>query len=747
MHVMEDSDDAVAVSSDSKVHTLTTSLKPAAYTASSPKEQQQVADKPQAESTAQAVPAAITSTERENETKDTETTTTAAAATTTAGGDSEAAEAQAKGNRETGNNAAEPAVEKSSNSTISSTTPDNDGKKMPTATAVEVSEKIADSSDDAVSVLSSSAPTAKKPVTTAITPTVNSSASTETVEQKSGKLTEATSDGGVKEAASGKEGASESERKATNAEQKQDGSAAPTGPSGQLAEPTADDVMAGIDDDIMEQNGSEAGDEKRQREKDFNDDLTFQMDVDEEPAGETGERKAGGKNENDSAMDLTAAGEPAKEKRTTTTDGSASSGPEVRLDERLPVAGERRASTTTSQTGASGKESAVDMHDKTVVTSTPVTDPKKAQQKRLERGQEAAALEVKQEQEEEADEAQNLSKQRAAVPTAPAGERVNAPRNKAVEQQQEVGHPSGSRKRRRSAEPEEERRTGEAADHAAESEEPLEPAKKLKLEVDANYQTHERVVNEYIETTANTSVDEIQSHTDALVKEIQTLNDMIRDTEMKWNNLLHLKKVKEEILLRLNRRKHVIGIMDTRLGEVSVYNHLDSSNLSSHHQPGGGGRSSSVGPRPPTPPPEVEIRPASVANSMHYGFGGGNNGTTNGADKNNSSSNHHFGNSLISNRRSSSSSVQTGGKRASGKDSTSSFVSQFNSSNNAVTMVPLPQTATMILNARANMNPVEVAKEKSAAVQIQRQILPKPVLSNHQQILNNLAISAGLTGS
>ena len=746
MHVMEDSDDAVAVSSDSKVHTLTTSLKPAAYTASSPKEQQSaVADKLQPEITAQAVPAAITSTERENETKDTETTTTAAAAaTTTAGGDKEGAEAQAKGNRETGNHAAEPAVEKSSSSTISSTTPDNDGKKMPTATAVEVSEKIADSSDDAVSVLSSTAPTAKKPVTTAITPTVNSSASTETVEQKSSKLTEATSDGAVKEAASGKEGASESESKATNAEQKQDGSAAPTGPSGQLAEPTADDVMAGLDDDIMEQNGSEAGDEKRQREKEFNDDLTFQMDVDEEPAGETGGPKAGGKNENDSAMDLTAAGEPAKEKRTTmtTTDGSASSEPEVRLDER-------RASTTTSQTGASGKDSAVDMHDKTVVTSTPVTDPKKAQQKRLERGQEAAALEVKQEQEEEADEAQNLSKQRASAagPPARAGERVNAPRNKAVEQQQEVGHPSGSRKRRRSVEPEEERRPGEAADRAAESEEPLEPAKKLKLEVDANYQTHERVVNEYIETTANTSVDEIQSHTDALVKEIQTLNDMIRDTEMKWNNLLHLKKVKEEILLRLNRRKHVIGIMDTRLGEVSVYSHLDSSNLSSHHQPGGGGRSSSVGPRPPTPPPEVEIRPASVANSMHYGFGGGNNGTTNGADKSNSSGHHHFGNSLISNRRSSSSSVQTGSKRASGKDSTSSFVSQFNSSNNAVTMVPLPQTATMILNARANMNPVEVAKEKSAAVQIQRQILPKPVLSNHQQILNNLAISAGLTGS
>ncbi|XP_058126150.1 uncharacterized protein LOC131267315 [Anopheles coustani] len=232
---------------------------------------------------------------------------------------------------------------------------------------------------------------------------------------------------------------------------------------------------------------------------------------------------------------------------------------------------------------------------------------------------------------------------------------------------------------------------------------------------------------------------QMQLLADTLVKEIQTLNDMIRHTEQKWNNLLHLKKVKEEILLRLNRRKHVIGITETRLGEVSAFSHLDSSNLSSHHQLNQQ-RSSSVGPRPPTPPPEVEIRPASVSTTMHY-----NNNASNGLNS--------FGgkHSQIPNRRNSSITTgsighnDTGGRRTGSTRDTNNFVSQFNSNNNAVTMVPLPNTTSMILQARASMNSAEIAKEKAAAMQVQRQLFPKPVLSNQQQILNNLAMSAGLT--
>ncbi|XP_049289863.1 serine-rich adhesin for platelets-like isoform X2 [Anopheles funestus] len=735
MHVMEDNDDARAVSTDCKAIKLTTDLHSAFAT---PKQtgREDILFKAQEKNSHVS-----TSTDKQNETKDNGITVD---------GDKGDPKVLPKQPASDTAEVAAATVENPTD-TISSTTSSNSDDKMPTATAVEVSEKIADSSDDAVSVLSSST-SAKKSVT-AITPTVNSSASTEAAEQKARATEGTTTDTASKasevasDASSTKENSimidldkQESNATVTVVPKSQKGevsnetkriSPSPTA----IAEPTADDVMEGIDD-FMEHTGSEE-DEEKQQAKEFNDDLTFQMDVDS--SVENSSSISNKEKREESAIDLTSTSEHSKEK-----------GDESSSSEAHPVTSIAKESSTTSVTVTSAKEARVDMHDKTVVTSTPVTNQKKGQQKRADREQEAASssLEVKQEHEEESDanEAQNLSKQK---PSDARGEGNSAASAQKAVQSDTLAYPSASRKRRRSVEIEADRQVS-AGRSEPDAEEPIEPAKKLKLEVEANYQTHERVVNDYIETTQNTSVNEIQSHTDALVKEIQALNDMIRETEIKWNNLLHLKKVKEEILLRLNRRKHVIGIMDTQLGEVSVYSHIDSSNLSSQHHHQQSGRSSSVGPRPPTPPPEVEIRPASVTNSMHYGFhasNSGGNSTTNGGDK----SGIHFGNhSRISNRRSSSNSVQTNANTSSkarnAKD-TNSFVSQFNSSNNAVTMVPLPNTTSMILNARASMNAVEVAKEKSAAVQIQRQILSKPILSNHQQILNNLAMSAGLTGS
>uniref|UniRef100_A0A182WEL0 MYND-type domain-containing protein n=1 Tax=Anopheles minimus TaxID=112268 RepID=A0A182WEL0_9DIPT len=720
MHVMEDNDDARAVSADCKVAKLTTDLH-SVFTTPKQKKLEDIILKAQEKN--RHLSAAITSTDNQNETKDTGIA---------AGGDKGCPQVPPEQLFADSAEAVETAI-----NTISSTTSSSLDDKMPTATAVEVSEKIADSSDDAVSVLSSST-SAKKSVT-AITPTVNSSASTEAIEQKAKATEECTTNTTSKvdgasspEESSNSDGLDKHENKSAVTEaqnsQKED---VPNGKNGtspspkENAEPTADDVMAGIDD-FMEHTGSE-GDEEKQHEKEFNDDLTFQMDVD--PPVENSSSVSDKEKNEESAIDLTSTSEQSKEK-----DEESSS------SEAHPVA---NLPTPSSMAVTSSKEARVGMHDKTVVTSTPVPNQKKSQPKRTDREQEAASssLEVKQEHEEESDgsEAQNLSKQKSSETRG--GDSSAHPAQKAVQ-----SDPSASRKRRRSVETEEDRQTNAGGRSDPDSEETVEPAKKLKLEVEANFQTHERVVNEYIDTTQNTSVNEIQNHTDGLVKEIQALNDMIRETEIKWNNLLHLKKVKEEILLRLNRRKHVIGIMDTQLGEVSVYSHLDSSNLSNqHHHNQPGGRSSSVGPRPPTPPPEVEIRPASVTNSMHYGFNSGGGSTaTNGGDK----TGNHFGNhSRISNRRSSSNSVQTSGSKTRNAKDTNSFVSQFNSSNNAVTMVPLPNTTSMILNARASMNTVELAKEKSAALQIQRQILSKPILSNHQQILNNLAMSAGMTGS
>ncbi|XP_062563537.1 uncharacterized protein LOC134226655 isoform X2 [Armigeres subalbatus] len=267
-----------------------------------------------------------------------------------------------------------------------------------------------------------------------------------------------------------------------------------------------------------------------------------------------------------------------------------------------------------------------------------------------------------------------------------------------------------SRKRRRSVDP----------DDQEDGEEPLVPSKKLKRELETNYPTHDRLLKEYIETTSNHSVDDIQKHTDALMVEIQTLNEMIRAKEIEWNNMIHLKKVKEEILLRLTRKKHVMDVMQTKLGEVSEYSHFDSSNLTNV-------RSASVGPRPPTPPPEVDIRPASVT-PLHS--------------------------STLNNSRNANASVNSisASRQIPGSKDNSLFA-QFNHSNSSVTMVPLSTSSSLItstntiLQSRANMKSAEVAKEKSNVAQIQRQILPKPVLSNHQQILNNLAMSAGLTAA
>uniref|UniRef100_A0A182YNI8 Uncharacterized protein n=1 Tax=Anopheles stephensi TaxID=30069 RepID=A0A182YNI8_ANOST len=700
MHVMDHNDDAQALSSDCKVIKTPRTTDPNSVFAPAKSPGQATILRQEIYGSA-----SITSSDSQNdETKET--------GITTAGGDKQHPEVPPK--------LTEGAAEKSSNTISSTTASSNPDDKMPTATAVEVSERIADSSDDAVSVLSSSTSTKKS--VTAITPTVNSSASTETVEQKTSateqtSTTDASSKVGDadREVSSAKESSTatslqdELSKQESNSTTSQKGEAnvpsekkqtnpSPTG----LAEPTADDVMAGIDD-FMDHNGSEDDAEDKQQE--FNDDLTFQMDVDPPVDDRTKKEER--------AIDLTAVSEQSASKPQKPKESASSETP-LADSEKEP-----RASST-SVAVSSAKEGNLDLHDKTVVTSTP-----------------------EHEEEPDVNEAQNLSKQKSSGPRDT---------QKEVQPEKAPQQPTVSRKRRRSVTTEEDRQSSSGrADQDAE--ESIEPAKKLKLEVEANYQLHDCVVSEYIETTQNTSVSEIQSHTDALVKEIQELNDMIRETETKWNNLLHLKKVKEEILLRLNRRKHVIGIMDTQLGEVSVYSHLDSSNLSSQHHHQQSGRSSSVGPRPPTPPPEVEIRPASVTNSMHYGFNASNSGgagtttASNGGDKASSS---HFGNSLISNRRSSSNSVQPASANSSSKASrnkdTNSFVSQFNSSNNAVTMVPLPNTTSMILNARASMNTVEVAKEKSAAVQIQRQILSKPILSNHQQILNNLAMSAGLTG-
>uniref|UniRef100_A0A2M3YZU4 Putative aegyptin n=1 Tax=Anopheles braziliensis TaxID=58242 RepID=A0A2M3YZU4_9DIPT len=617
--------------------------------------------------------------------------------------------------------------DKSPNTAAISSTTTPEGDKMPTATAMEqVPERIADSSDDALSVLSS-----KKSVIAATTPTVNSSASTEPSPAVDAQPKEVTG-----------EAVKVMDEKESNQQVIVESKAV------ESTVPTVESNPDGTDGIKLTKNNAQEHKEEEQQEqqqlgeeskqdnsKSPSSSMDKQASGSEDTYSEKSEDRSEVSEENDSeesAIDLSSSSDdstPRQEKRSGTD--SSNSAPTKEQQSKEVV-----ANNTSDAVNMVSRVEASKEDGDGVVTSTPVASSDKMRQKRAAERAEQAMEEEELQVQNEVDEpsavsgsepdVQNLSKAKPLARSSTVDEV-----SKETAPTMELDPPSTSRKRRRSVD----EGGGESATtnvpSATITDEPLEPAKKLKVDIESNYQRHERVVNEYIESTQNTSVDEIQSHTDLLVKEIAELNEMIRDTETKWNNLLHLKKVKEEILLRLNRRKHVIGITDTPLGDSSVYNHVDSSNFTNHHQKHHSGqRSSSVGPRPPTPPPEVEIRPASVtltSSSSSYI-----NGDTAG----------HYSNPMISNRGGSSSSNS---KRYANTKDTNSFISQFNSSNNSVTMVPLhvPNASTnMMLNSRTNNK-----NDRSSTGGEQHGRQSKPVLSNHQQILNNLAISAGLTAS
>ncbi|XP_049539207.1 microtubule-associated protein futsch-like isoform X2 [Anopheles darlingi] len=615
--------------------------------------------------------------------------------------------------------------DKSSNTTTISSTTTPEGDKMPTATAMEqVPERIADSSDDALSALSS-----KKSVIAATTPTVNSSASTEPSPAADAQPKVAT-DEAVKVI----------DEKESNQQVITESKAI------ESTVPTVESSPEGTDGIKLTKNYPEEHKEEEEQQQQLEE---SKQDSSKSPLSSTDKQASGSddtyseksedrsevseENESEeSAIDLSSSSDdstPRKEKRSGTDSSSSAPSREQQSKEIV-------AKCTLDAVNMGSGEEASKENDDGVVTSTPLASSDKIRQKRAERAEQAMEeeeLQVKNEVDQTTavsgsePDVQNLSKAKPLARSSTVGEVT-----KETASAMELDPPSTSRKRRRSVDEGGSESATTNVPSATITDEPMEPAKKLKVDIESNYQRHERVVNEYIESTQNTSVDEIQSHTDLLVKEIAQLNEMIRDTETKWNNLLHLKKVKEEILLRLNRRKHVIGITDTPLGDSSVYNHVDSSNFTNHHQKHHSGqRSSSVGPRPPTPPPEVEIRPASVtltSSSSNYI-----NGDTSG----------HYSNPMISNRGGSSSSSNS--KRYANAKDTNSFISQFNNSNNSVTMVPLhvPSASTnMMLNSRTNNK-----NDRSSTGGEQHGRQSKPVLSNHQQILNNLAISAGLTAS
>lgn len=114
----------------------------------------------------------------------------------------------------------------------------------------------------------------------------------------------------------------------------------------------------------------------------------------------------------------------------------------------------------------------------------------------------------------------------------------------------------------------------------SEPKEIIQPSKKLKREVELSFSSHDKLLCDYIDKTSNNTVDEMQQHIDNISEDVQALNEMIQIKEQEWNNVIYLKKVKEEILVRLTRKKNIMEIMSTKVGQISDYNFADTSSSS-----------------------------------------------------------------------------------------------------------------------------------------------------------------------
>ncbi|KAG4068998.1 hypothetical protein HA402_008309 [Bradysia odoriphaga] len=103
----------------------------------------------------------------------------------------------------------------------------------------------------------------------------------------------------------------------------------------------------------------------------------------------------------------------------------------------------------------------------------------------------------------------------------------------------------------------------------------VQPTKRLKTELEQNFIGHNKRVQDYIDKTSNNSIDEINNHVVGLLAEVQELHAMAAAKEQEWNNILYLKSVKEEIICRLTRRKSVMEISSSKVGEVEDYTILE----------------------------------------------------------------------------------------------------------------------------------------------------------------------------
>ncbi|RZC42914.1 leucine-rich repeat-containing protein [Asbolus verrucosus] len=82
--------------------------------------------------------------------------------------------------------------------------------------------------------------------------------------------------------------------------------------------------------------------------------------------------------------------------------------------------------------------------------------------------------------------------------------------------------------------------------------------KRLRMEIEENFISRDKILNDFIENSDCNNVEQLQIQTEQILAEIRTLNELAREKEREWNNIIHLKKMKEELLLRMQRRKQVM---------------------------------------------------------------------------------------------------------------------------------------------------------------------------------------------
>ncbi|CAH1179434.1 unnamed protein product [Phaedon cochleariae] len=86
------------------------------------------------------------------------------------------------------------------------------------------------------------------------------------------------------------------------------------------------------------------------------------------------------------------------------------------------------------------------------------------------------------------------------------------------------------------------------------------PVKRLKSEIHQNFNSRDKILNDFIDMAECNNMEQIHSFSEQLLAEIKTLNELAKEKEREWNNIIHLKKLKEELLLRMQRKRQVLMI-------------------------------------------------------------------------------------------------------------------------------------------------------------------------------------------